>query len=146
MRFPDYRYMERYLEEHARPAMQEVQKSLMEQGLAVDFTETKEGGDKHLSLHVHLADEQDFIYQIWPVRFKKPTFAPRVQRAEDFYYRLEVYLNEGSQGYDLMDYSKEQVIGDILDQYESHLNFLHLNQIALSGVNPPATSEQSQSG
>ena len=35
---------------------------------------------------------------------------------------------EGSQGYDLMDYSKAQVIDDILDQYESHMHFLHLNR------------------
>ncbi len=35
-------------------------------------------------------------------------------------------LLEGSQGNDLMDYSKEQVITDILaDQYERHLNFIH---------------------
>lgn len=27
-----------------------------------------------------------------------------------------------------MDYSKEQVITDILDQYERHLNFIHLHR------------------
>ena len=37
---------------------------------------------------------------------------------------------EGSQGNDLMDYSKEQVITDILDQYERHLNFIHLHREA----------------
>lgn len=29
-----------------------------------------------------------------------------------------------------MDYSKEQVITDILDQYERHLNFIHLHREA----------------
>jgi len=29
-----------------------------------------------------------------------------------------------------MDYSKEQVITDILDQYERHLNFIHLDREA----------------
>ncbi len=33
-------------------------------------------------------------------------------------------------GNDLMDYSKEQVITDILDQYERHLNFIHLHREA----------------
>ncbi len=46
------------------------------------------------------------------------------------YYRLETFLLEGSQGNDLMDYSKEQVITDILDQYERHLNFIHLHREA----------------
>ncbi len=32
----------------------------------------------------------------------------------------------GSQDYDLVGYTKEQVINDILDQYERHMQFLHL--------------------
>ena len=43
---------------------------------------------------------------------------------------LETFLLEGSQGNDLMDYSKEQVITDILDQYERHLTFIHLHREA----------------
>lgn len=39
-----------------------------------------------------------------------------------------MFLTEGTQGYDLMNYSKDQVIDDILDQYESHLHFLHLTR------------------
>ena len=42
------------------------------------------------------------------------------------YYRAEVHLSEGSQDYDLVGYTKEQIINDILDQYERHLQFLHL--------------------
>ena len=42
------------------------------------------------------------------------------------YYRAEVHLSEGSQNYDLVGYSKEQIINDILDQYERHMQFLHL--------------------
>jgi choline/glycine/proline betaine transport protein len=29
-----------------------------------------------------------------------------------------------------MDFTKHQVINDILDQYERHLNFLHINREA----------------
>lgn len=42
------------------------------------------------------------------------------------YFRAEVHLSEGGQDYDLMGWSREEVIGDILDQYERHLHFLHL--------------------
>ena len=38
----------------------------------------------------------------------------------------EKALSEGSQDYDLMGYTKEQIINDILDQYERHMQFLHL--------------------
>jgi choline/glycine/proline betaine transport protein len=71
-----------------------------------------------------MGDEQNFIYKIWPQGF---TYRAR---SGNPYYRLETFLLEGSQGNDLMDYSKEQVITDILDQYERHLNFIHLHQEA----------------
>ena len=41
---------------------------------------------------------------------------------------MEVFALEGSHGYDLMGYTKEQVITDVLDHYERHLQFLHLNR------------------
>ena len=36
------------------------------------------------------------------------------------------YLKEGGQNYDVMGWNQEQLINDILDQYEKHLHFLHL--------------------
>ena len=59
-----------------------------------------------------------------------PVFTYRARSGKSTYYRLETFLLEGSQGNDLMDYSKEQVITDILDQYERHLNFIHLHREA----------------
>jgi hypothetical protein len=59
-----------------------------------------------------------------------PGFTYRARSGKSTYYRLETFLLEGSQGNDLMDYSKEQVITDILDQYERHLNFIHLHREA----------------
>ncbi|MEO7078350.1 MAG: hypothetical protein ABIY38_05605 [Rhodococcus sp. (in: high G+C Gram-positive bacteria)] len=42
---------------------------------------------------------------------------------------MEVYLDGGSgQGYDIMGYTKDQVIEDILDHYEGHLTFLQLEE------------------
>jgi choline/glycine/proline betaine transport protein len=41
------------------------------------------------------------------------------------FFRAEVHLTEGGQDYDVMGWSEEQVIVDILNQYEDHLHFLH---------------------
>lgn len=84
----------------------------------------------HLDLLVHMGDEQNFIYKIWPQQYSVPGFTYRARSGKSTYYRLETFLLEGSQGNDLMDYSKEQVITDILDQYERHLNFIHLHREA----------------
>ena len=127
MSFPGSKQARRFLDEVGKPAMQDVSQALSQQGVEVEVVE-EDGDDPHLALNVGLGDEQNFTYQIWPRRFATPSFALRAQQANAYYYRLEVYLLEGSQGYDLMGYSKEQVIEDILDQYERHLHFLHMNR------------------
>lgn len=42
------------------------------------------------------------------------------------FYRAEVFLREGGQDYDIMGWSREDVIGDVLDQYERHRQCLHI--------------------
>ncbi|TWC28585.1 hypothetical protein FBY03_13510 [Pseudomonas sp. SJZ079] len=79
-----------------------------------------------------LGGEQDFTYQIWPRRGAMPAFALRATGAGPHYYRQEVHIGEGGQGYDLAGYTQEQVIGEILDQYERHMFFLH-TQREMSG-------------
>ena len=82
----------------------------------------------HLDLTIHLEDDYNFIYQIWPVRYIAPQFSERGKSGKDYYYRLETFLYDGSQDNDLVGYNKEQVINDVLDKYERHLSFLHLNR------------------
>ncbi|WOC00470.1 hypothetical protein P3L55_03850 [Providencia sp. PROV046] len=45
---------------------------------------------------------------------------------EQRYYRAEIHLKEGGQDYNVMGWEKEQIIHDILDQYEKHIHFLNL--------------------
>jgi choline-glycine betaine transporter len=40
------------------------------------------------------------------------------------YYRAEVYLHDGSQDYDLMGFTQDQITRDVLDQFESHRQLL----------------------
>jgi choline/glycine/proline betaine transport protein len=44
---------------------------------------------------------------------------------QERYYRAEVHLNEGGQGYDVLGFSEEQLINDFLKQYNNHIHFLH---------------------
>ncbi|WBL61994.1 choline transporter [Stutzerimonas stutzeri] len=142
MSFPSLSQIRRYLKEVGRPAMEEIKKALGEKGVPVEILEG-EPGNEHLILNVNLGSEQDFTYQIWPVRSTMPSFAMRTQSSKADYYRLEVHLRQGSLGYDLMGYSRRQLIEDVLDHYEHHMHFLHLqreNGGGESGMpNPGAT-------
>ncbi|AGB81737.1 choline/carnitine/betaine transport [Serratia sp. FGI94] len=133
MNYPGTKYTQKMLDRVCRPAMQEVARELELRGAKVEFSEVPPAEEErlpHLELLVHLGEEQNFIYQIWPQRYSVPGFTYRARSGKSHYYRLETFLMEGTQGNDLMDYSKEQVIGDILDQYEKHLNFLHIHREA----------------
>ncbi|XXN66483.1 choline transporter (plasmid) [Enterobacter ludwigii] len=133
MNYPGTRYTQKMMEEVLFPAMQEVAKELELRGgrVSLERAEPEEGQPLgHLDLRVLLGEEQDFVYQIWPQQYSVPGFTYRARSGKSTYYRLETFLLEGSQGNDLMDYNKEQVIIDILDQYERHLNFIHLHREA----------------
>ncbi|MEQ9843977.1 choline transporter [Pectobacterium brasiliense] len=133
MNFPGTTHTQKMLDNVCKAAMGDVARELRLRGASVEVNELPPVEDErlnHLELLVDLGDEQNFLYQIWPQRYSVPAFTYRARSGKSDYYRLETFLLEGSQGNDLMDYSKEQVINDILDQYERHLNFLHLNREA----------------
>ncbi|MBQ4796193.1 BCCT family transporter [Pectobacterium versatile] len=133
MNFPGTTHTQKMLDNVCKTAMDDVARELRLRGASVEVNDLPPVEDErlnHLELLVDLGDEQNFLYQIWPQRYSVPAFTYRARSGKSDYYRLETFLLEGSQGNDLMDYSKEQVINDILDQYERHLNFLHLNREA----------------
>ncbi|WP_338905249.1 hypothetical protein [Streptomyces nigra] len=66
-----------------------------------------------------------------------PAFALRSVEKRDTYVRFEVRLAEGNQDYDVMGYSKEQLIADALDQYERYLEFLRVRHDASTRSNLP---------
>ncbi|MRF83137.1 choline transporter, partial [Escherichia coli] len=72
-----------------------------------------------------------FFYEFLPCYYIQPAFAlagmgtesDDEKSEEQRYYRAEIHLKEGRQDY---GWAKEQIIHDILDQYEKHIHFLHL--------------------
>jgi choline/glycine/proline betaine transport protein len=88
--------------------------------------EVTEDGTSYLELAADLGTEHPFHYQIWPREIPTPVYGARDPRGREVYSRLEVHLREGGQGYDVMGYTHTQLIDDVLDQYERHLEFLGL--------------------
>ncbi|MBG4395483.1 choline BCCT transporter BetT [Pseudomonas aeruginosa] len=124
--FPRRSHVKRFIAEVARPACEEVAGELRKQGYEV---QVQDGEDCRVRLEVSHGGEADFVYEVRPRAFATPSFVMR--DGEDNsearkYFRAEVHLLEGGQDYDVMGWSREGVIGDILDQYEKHLHFLHV--------------------
>ncbi|WP_067710375.1 MULTISPECIES: choline transporter [unclassified Erwinia] len=133
MNYPGSTHTKKMLDNVCRPAMEEVAVELERRGAQVQVSELPPLEDErlnHIEMLVNLGEEQSFLYQIWPQRYSVPAFTYRARSGKSDYFRLETFLLEGTQGNDLMDYTKEQVINDILDQYERHLTFLHIHREA----------------
>ncbi len=126
--FPSRDEVYRVMDTLVRPAIAEVTAVFAEKGLTV-VTQEDPSADS-VMLEIGHGEERPFIYQVLMRGYFTPSFARGAMGNRELknrrYYRAEVHLSEGSQDYDLVGYSKEQVINDILDQYERHLQFLHM--------------------
>ncbi|MFG3448277.1 choline BCCT transporter BetT [Stenotrophomonas sp. NPDC047960] len=121
--FPARDEVYRFMDTDVRPAIEAVATQLREQGL--DVTTRFEPGQ--MELEVNHGEQQVFRYQVVMRGYLTPSFAAQRFRNQR-YYRAEVHLYEGGQDYELVGYSRQQIINDIIDQYERHLQFLHLTR------------------
>lgn len=127
--FPSKNVGQRFLLQVVQPAFTDVAEEMQSSGLTVQL----ELDDKNKkTFRVVHGDEIDFIYQVHLASHIQPAFihadegdasnAPEEQK----YYRAEVHLREGGQDYDILGWSRDAVIGDIIDHYHKHMHFLHV--------------------
>lgn len=94
-----------------------------------------ENGERRIELVVDAAGDHPFHYQVWRRSVPVPAFGGRVLRGSDRYVRMEVYLDGGTgQGYNIMGFNHDQLVADVLDQYERHLGFLQMRDEDSAGV------------
>ncbi|AMO56897.1 BCCT family transporter [Endozoicomonas montiporae] len=123
--FPRRAHVNRFNEHVVIPAMEAVAGELTSQGINTSVELESESSAPTLNI-LH-GEETDFSYQVYPRAYLKPSFTLDEDDDEERkYFRAEVFLREGGQDYDIMGWSKEQVIADIVSQYEKHLHFLHM--------------------
>ena len=123
--FPTLRQVTQFLDQTVRPALDDVATEFRKQGYDVEqATVTSTTGIEEPLLRVTLEGFRTFHYHVAIVEAPVPMFSGRMTRETDIYYRLEVYTQTGSGGYDLMGLTRQQVIDDVLERYEAHLAFL----------------------
>ena len=127
--WPTAEQAEKFLDEVAKPAMDVVASELEERHIRAEVVASPlpDSPVGQLDLYLPLEDEQDFRYQIYPMENDVPSFTQSTD-SRGKYYRLEVCDRNGSLGYDIYGYTREQLIDNILDLYERHLEFLHMQR------------------
>src|SRR5690554_6042849 len=123
--FPTLRQVTQFLDGTVRPALDDVAAEFQKQGYEMERTTMPNAhGIEEPLLRVSMDTFRAFHYQVAIVEAPVPMFSGRMTRETDVYYRLEVFTQTGSGGYDLMGLTRQQIIDDVLERYEAHLAFL----------------------
>lgn len=123
--FPRRAHVSRFIADVGLPACEAVADEWRRQGYDCSVEQGSEGS---VMLKVG-PSEGTFVYEIRPQAYATPSFVTASDAPpgeERKYFRAEVHLREGGQDHDVMGWSKDEVIGDILDHFERHLHYLHL--------------------
>ncbi len=126
--YPSNKAVAQFADRVVEPALQEVVNEFNGLGYDAELTTTPnvEVGISEHTLLVNMEDHRNFHYQVAAVEAPAPVFGGRsMSRQIDIYYRLEVFTQTGTEGYDLMGLTEQQIINDVLNRYEAHLGFLH---------------------
>lgn len=85
---------------------------------------------QRIYLEVLKQNHVDFVYEIRLLEHLLPDYAyPEMpdEKTQKHYYRAELFLRRGGQSYDIYGFDQQDIITDILDQFEKHLHFLHIS-------------------
>ncbi|MEE3633397.1 choline BCCT transporter BetT [Pseudomonas defluvii] len=122
---PTQAMVQRFMDKQVSPALKEAAEQLKTLGYEV---QTRLGQSRAaMGLRIDMEEGNPFVYEVSLDGYlAAPNEAP-ADGASDVrqrFYRAEVYLHNGSQEYDLMGFTPEQITRDVLDQFESHRQVL----------------------
>jgi choline/glycine/proline betaine transport protein len=123
--FPSKSKVLLFLNKKVEPALKQVSSELNNNHIATAITTETD----RVILTVSHVEQPDFIYAVRARTHLQPDLLEEngeQQDEEQSYYRAEVHLAEGGQGYDIMSWSEDCIINDVVEQYQKHVHFLHL--------------------
>jgi choline/glycine/proline betaine transport protein len=117
---------ERFLRETAQPVLEAVAAELEKRGMEASVTIRED----RLHLTAMPGAPEEFQYGVRLRRYEMPSYsyfdgAADRRRRDEHFYRAEVFLEDGGQGYDVLGFTKEELMQDVLNQYDRHFQYLH---------------------
>jgi choline/glycine/proline betaine transport protein len=125
VKYPSKAESDNFMEHAAWPSLSAVAQSLKEHGWLAEASFDQANG--RVSLLVSKDNEVNFIYEVRQLEYPRPVFAREAVQDDPHYYRTEVFLRRGGQSYDVYGYEEQDLIADVLDQFEKYLHFMHIS-------------------
>ncbi|MFA7521278.1 BCCT family transporter, partial [Shewanella sp.] len=121
---PTHEEAQVFLNNVATPALSKVCQHFMAKGIVADL----EYLDGRVRLVISNEVNLPFVYGVRTRCFDITNpIGTEIEQGNTLYYRAEVYLEQGGQHYDVMGYTEEQILADVVTQYEKYLHYLHLS-------------------
>ncbi|MDO6610449.1 BCCT family transporter [Shewanella sp. 1_MG-2023] len=118
---------QQFLNTVAKPGLEEVVKIFLANNTPAVITQH----DKRVRLLIGNNGALQFAYGLRIRAFTMNGADIEGFASEQDYYRVEVFLEHGGQHYDVMGYTQEQIIADVINQYERYLHYQHLSNSEL---------------
>ncbi len=126
--FPNRQEVWEFMTTTVSKAMHRVERELIKSGwnARVELDEN----NQRIYLEVFKQDQLDFIYEIRILEHLLPNYAyPEMpdEQTQRHYYKAELFLRRGGQSYDIYGFDQQDIITDILNQFEKYLHFLNIS-------------------
>ncbi|MDT6942281.1 BCCT family transporter [Brucella pseudogrignonensis] len=119
---PSEREVLTFIEGPAMKALSEVASELNNRGRDTVVVSEDNGS---IALRSTAEGVRDFIYGIMPASHQIPAFSTMAVGKPEFRFEARTYFSSGGRGYDVMGMTKDQLISDVLVQFERYLALVH---------------------
>lgn len=118
-----------FIADIAAPALAKVAAEFERSGRGA--TVARSDGGASIWLTVPASAVRDFVYGVQLVSHRLPAFSALEAAQADMRFEARTFFSDGSRGYDLMGMDADQIIADVLVQFERYLSLVQSREAAL---------------
>lgn len=122
-----------FITAQVRPALDQVARELAGRGRQASI---EEGENDAVALRVIAEGGRDFVYGVSIASHPLAVISPMAAGKPEMRFEARTYFSSGSRGYNVMGMSREQLIADILVQFERYLHLMQLPDVQLVHAAP----------
>ncbi|WP_408914492.1 BCCT family transporter [Brucella pseudogrignonensis] len=133
MHAPSKREVRNFIDGPVMEALSDVAKELTKRGRNTVVGHEEKGA---LALRSSADGVRDFIYGVMPTSHQVPAFSTMAIGKPQFRFEAKTYFSNGGRGYDVMGMTREQLISDVLAQFERYLALVYTVETQLVHTAP----------
>ena len=133
LKAPSETEVQSYITREVRPALEQVALELTRRGLPASVGDDENGA---VVLRAPAEGVRDFVYGVSVASHPLAMLSPLSAGKPDLRYEARTYFSSGNRGYDVMGLGREQLIADVLVQFERYLHLVKSPDVQLLHAAP----------